>query len=55
MPFGVAADSPARSRAPLEEMVDQDTFGTPWRRGVGSDAEEDRQPRARRISSTTDA
>jgi hypothetical protein len=36
----------------------RDTFGTPWRRDIGSGPREDPQPRAaaaRRISSTTDA
>jgi hypothetical protein len=36
----------------------RDTFGTPWRRDIGSGLREDPQPRAaatRRISSTTDA
>ena len=31
MPLGVGADTPERSRASLEEIVYQDTFGTPWR------------------------
>ena len=58
MPFGVAAARPERHHEPLDALVYQDTFGTPWRRGDASEADGDRQPRvaaARRTSSTIDA
>ena len=32
MPLGYAAETRERSRRPLEQLVFQDTFGTPWRR-----------------------
>ena len=32
MPLGYAVETPERHRRPLEQLVFQDTFGTPWRR-----------------------